>query len=150
MMSMFACVLACSTAAARVLLTMSHKRTHPCAPDAHPPPQRNASHRVLVTGIVTFVLTVALACARLRRGHLRWMGSLATYGFLTAYALVCLAVPSFLRRERALTPLARPLRAGFIAMLLAIAGSVYPVPQGAYAGSLHLPHLPGSWLALMV
>jgi amino acid transporter len=77
------------------------------------------------------------------------MGSLATYGFLTAYALVCLAVPVFLRRERALTRLWTVLSAaGFIAMLLAIAGSVYPVPAGAYRWLpyLYLTYLIAGWL----
>jgi amino acid transporter len=134
MMSMFACVLACTTAGARVLLTMSHNGlTHAHLTRTH---HRNETPHVavLVTGIVTFVVTVALALRGVSGADIYgWMGSLATYGFLTAYALVCLAVPSFLRRERALTPLWLVLSgAGFIAMLLAIAGSVYPVPIGAY------------------
>jgi len=105
---------------------------------------------VLVTGIVTFFLTVALALRGVSSADIYgWMGSLATYGFLTAYALVCLAVPSFLRRERALTTLWLALSgAGFIAMLLAIAGSVYPVPTGAYRWLpyIYLTYLAAGWL----
>jgi amino acid transporter len=150
MLSMFACVLACTTAAARVLLTMSHHGlTHAHLTRTH---QRNETPHiaVLVTGIVTFVLTLALALRGVSGADIYgWMGSLATYGFLTAYALVCLAVPSFLRRERALKPLWVVLSgAGFIAMLLAIAGSVYPVPTGAYRWLpyIYLTYLAAGWL----
>jgi amino acid transporter len=150
MMSMFACVLACTTAAARVLLTMSHNGlTHAHLTRTH---RRNETPHiaVLVTGIVTFVLTIALALRGVSGADIYgWMGSLATYGFLTAYALVCLAVPSFLRRARVLTPLWLALSgAGFIAMLLAIAGSVYPIPQGAYRWLpyIYLTYLVAGWL----
>jgi amino acid transporter len=150
MMSMFACVLACTTAAARVLLTMSHHGlTHVHLTRTH---HRNETPHiaVFVTGIVTFVLTLALALRGVSGSDIYgWMGSLATYGFLTAYALVCLAVPSFLRREGALTPLWVVLSgAGFIAMLLAIAGSVYPVPTGAYRWLpyIYLTYLVAGWL----
>jgi amino acid transporter len=150
MMSMFACVLACTTAAARVLLTMSHHglahngltRTH----------ERNETPHiaVLVTAIATFVVTVALALRHVSPADIYgWLGSLATYGFLTAYALVCLAVPSFLRREGALTPLWVVLSgAGFVAMLAAIAGSVYPVPQGAYRWLpyIYMAYLAAGWM----
>lgn len=92
MMSMFACVLACTTAGARVLLTMSHHGlTHAHLTRTH---HRNETPHiaVLVTGIVTFVLTVALALRGISGADIYgWMGSLATYGFLTAYALVCLS-----------------------------------------------------------
>jgi amino acid transporter len=150
MMSMFACVLACTTAAARVLLTMSHNGlTHAHLTRTH---HRNETPHIaiLVTGIVTFVVTVALALRGVSGADIYgWMGSLATYGFLTAYALVCLAVPNFLRRERALTPLWIALSgAGFIAMLLAITGSVYPVPQGVYRRLpyIYLTYLVVGWL----
>ena len=150
MMSMFACVLACTTAAARVLLTMSHHGlTHARLTRTH---RRNETPHiaVLVTGVVTFVLTVALALRGVSGTDIYgWMGSLATYGFLTAYALVCLAVPSLLKKEGALTPLWLGLSgAGFIAMLLAIAGSVYPAPAGAYRWLpyIYLGYLIAGWL----
>jgi len=134
MLSVFACTLACITAAARVLMLMSHHGlAHAHLTRTH---HRNETPHlaVLVTTIVTFIPTIALAAHGVSGADIYgWLGALATYGFLTAYALVCLAVPVFLRRERALTPLWLILSAaGFLAMLLAIAGSVYPVPEGAY------------------
>ncbi len=150
MLSMFACVLACTTAASRVLLTMSHHGlTHVHLTRTH---HRNETPHiaVLVTGMVTFVVTLALALRGVPGSDIYgWMGALATYGFLTAYALVCLAVPRFLRREGALTKLWLVLSgAGCIAMLLAIAGSVYPVPAGAYRWLpyIYLTYLIAGWL----
>jgi len=133
-MSMFACVLACMTAAARVLLLMSHHGlTHARLTRTH---ERNETPHlaVIVTATVTFAITAALAARGVSGADIYgWLGSLATYGFLTAYGLVCLAVPGFLRRREELTPLWMLLAAaGVVAMLLAIAGSLYPVPAGTY------------------
>jgi amino acid transporter len=62
-----------------------------------------------------------------------WLGSLATYGFIVAYALTCLALPGYLRIHRAFRPGAQIvhwLTCGV--MLLALVGNLYPVPEGAY------------------
>jgi amino acid transporter len=58
-----------------------------------------------------------------------WTGSLAVYGFLTAYGLVAAALPFYLRRKRHLTPAATTLAAAAtVAMLLGMIGTLYPVP----------------------
>jgi amino acid transporter len=58
-----------------------------------------------------------------------WMGSLAVYGFLTIYFLVAVALPIFLRRNGKLTPAALTLSiVSALAMILAMAGSLYPIP----------------------
>ncbi|MGA7401147.1 MAG: hypothetical protein WBW38_14065, partial [Candidatus Sulfotelmatobacter sp.] len=70
----------------------------------------------------------------LQRDHLlEWLGSLATYGFIVAYALVCVALPRYLREHGAFRPGAQlvPWLAG-LAMLLALVGNFYPVPEGPY------------------
>lgn len=152
-MSMFACTLACNTAAARVLLLMSHHGlTHERLTRTH---RRNETPHVaiIVTSAVTFVVTAVLAAHGVSGADIYgWLGALATYGFLTAYGLVCLAVPAFLKREGALTPLWIVLAAaGVLAMLLAIAGSVYPVPQGVYRWLpyVYLVYLLAGWLWTM-
>ncbi|HEX4007058.1 MAG TPA: APC family permease [Acidobacteriaceae bacterium] len=149
-LSMFACVLACITAAARVLLLMAHNGlTHAGLTKTH---HRNETPHlaVIVTALVTFVVTAGLAARGVSGGDIYgWMGTLATFGFLTAYALVCLAVPRFLRRTAELSPLWVVLAgAGFLAMLLAIAGSLYPVPQGAYRWLpyIYLVYLAVGWV----
>src|ERR1700746_154835 len=62
-----------------------------------------------------------------------WMGSLATYGFIVAYALVSIALPRYLKEHGAYRPGARIIPwLAFTAMLLALAGNLYPVPEGPY------------------
>jgi amino acid transporter len=61
------------------------------------------------------------------------MGSLATYGFIVTYGLVCLAVPRYLRGHGVSQRGARIIPAlAFAAMLLALIGNLYPVPEGPY------------------
>jgi amino acid transporter len=81
------------------------------------------------------VLPVAVLAARGASGLdvYGWLGSLATYGFIVAYALVCIALPRYLRQFVALSSGSQivPWLAG-AAMLLALAGNLYPVPEGPY------------------
>jgi amino acid transporter len=92
--SMFACVLACSTAAARVLLRMAHDGLLPAAFE-----RTNQRHQTPGTAIVlsTALMFAATAGFALRgaTGSTMYdlLGSLSVFGFLTAYALVALALP---------------------------------------------------------
>ena len=56
------------------------------------------SRAILVTGLAA-LLPVAVLAWRGDSGLdvYGWMGSLATYGFIVAYALVCIALPRYLR-----------------------------------------------------
>jgi amino acid transporter len=135
MVSMFACTLACITAAARVLLLMSHHGlTHAVLTRTH---RRNDTPHVAVIAVsaAMLMITSVMAARGVASADIYgWMGSLAVYGFLTAYALVCLAVPGFLRRPGALTPLWAALAGvGVLAILLALAGTLYPVPEAPYS-----------------
>jgi amino acid transporter len=89
---------------------------------------------VIVTGIAA-VLPVAVLAARGARGLdvYGWMGSLGTYGFIVAYGLTCLALPRYLQNHGVFRPGAQiiPWLTCFV-MLLALAGNLYPVPEGAY------------------
>jgi amino acid transporter len=134
LVSMFAGTLACITAAARVLLLMSHngithgslRRTH----SRHETP----GPAIVVTGVAA-VAPVAVLAARGASGLdvYGWMGSLATYGFIVAYALVCVALPRYLRAHGAYRPGAQIIPwLAFTAMLLALIGNLYPVPEGPY------------------
>jgi hypothetical protein len=70
-----------------------------------------------------------------------WLGSLATYGFIVTYALVSISLPRYLRDMGALHSGSQfiPIFA-FIAMLLVLAGNLYPIPEGPY-GKLPLIYL---------
>ena len=134
LVSMFAGTLACITAAARVLLLMAHDGlAHRGLRATH---RRNETpgRALLVTGIAA-VFPVAVLAARGASGLdvYGWMGSLATYGFIVAYALVCLALPGYLRVHGKYTASAHVLSwFACIAMILALIGNIYPVPEGPY------------------
>jgi amino acid transporter len=147
LVSMFAGTLACITAAARVLLLMAHNGlAHGSLRTTH---ARNEtpSYAVVVTGIAAALPVIVLA-ARGASGLdvYGWLGSLATYGFIVAYALVCIALPRYLRNHAAFTRSAQILSwlAG-LAMLLALVGNLYPVPEGPYG---KLPYIYLVYLAV--
>jgi amino acid transporter len=146
LVSLFAGTLACITAAARVLLLMAHRGLAHDSLGATHAHNRTPSRAVVITGIAA-VAPVAVLAARGASGLdvYGWMGSLATYGFIVAYALVCLALPRYLRLHGK-----RNARAGLIpwlaglAMILALAGNLYPVPEGPYG---KLPYIYLAYLA---
>jgi amino acid transporter len=134
LVSLFAGTLACITAASRVLLRMAHDGlAHRALGTTHARNQ-TPTYAVVITG-TTAVLPVAVLAARGASGLdvYGWMGSLATYGFIVAYALVCIALPRYLRMHNATTAGARTVSIlATAAMLLALAGNLYPVPEGPY------------------
>jgi amino acid transporter len=147
MISMFACTLACVTAAARVLLMMAHNGlAHTWMKHTH---HRNATPHaaVLVTGLATALLPVWLILSKTNGVTIYdWMGSLATYGFITVYALVAVALPLHLRTERKLSPAIVLLATlSVLAMVLVLEGTLYPVPE---APKNWLPYLFLAYLAL--
>ena len=134
LVSMFACTLACITAAARILLRMAQNgvaharlgRTHATNATPHT--------AVLATGLAT-LLPVAILAVRGISGLdiYAWLGSLAVYGFLTTYGLAALALPVYLKRSQTLGPGTLVLSiAAIAAILLALAGTLYPVPESPY------------------
>lgn len=134
LVSLFAGTLACITAAARVLLLMAHNGlAHDSLRSTHARNQ-TPSRAVIVTGIAAVAPVAVLAV--LGKSGLDvygWMGSLATYGFIVAYALVCVALPRYLRDHGVFRPLDRIIPAlACAAMLLALLGNLYPVPEGPY------------------
>jgi amino acid transporter len=132
--SLFAGTLGCITAAARVLLLMAHNGlAHGGFRTTH---ARNETptYAVLATGLAA-VFPVAILAYRGSSGLdvYGWMGSLATYGFIVTYALVCVALPRYLRNHGAYRPGAQIVPwLAFLAMLAALVGNLYPVPEGPY------------------
>jgi amino acid transporter len=146
LVSLFAGTLACITAAARVLLLMSHHGLAHKSMRATHARHETPGRAILVTGMAAALPVIVLAV----RGAsgldvYGWLGSLATYGFIVTYALICFALPRYLREHNALHSEARIISAlGGVAMLLALLGNLYPVPEGPYG---KLPYVYLSYLA---
>ena len=145
LISMFACMLACIIAAARILLLMAHhglvhrllRKTHL----GHETPWVAS----VVAGLFAVLAPVVLAQRSVSGADIYgWMGSLAVYGFLTAYGFVAVALPFHLHRRARLSPgaLLLALAAG-VATLLAMLGSLLPVPPAPYR---YLPYVYGVYL----
>jgi amino acid transporter len=109
LVSLFAGTLACITAAARVLLLMAHNGLAHNKLRATHARNETPGRAIVVTGTAA-LLPVAVLAARGASGLdvYGWMGSLATYGFIVTYALVCLALPRYLRDRGACRPGASP------------------------------------------
>jgi amino acid transporter len=137
LVSMFAGTLACITAAARVLMRMAHDGLAHESMGATHARNHTPSRAVVITGIAA-VLPVAVLAYRGATGLevYGWLGALATYGFIVAYALVCIALPRYLRQHNAFRPGAQivPWLAA-AAMLFALVGNLYP-PQAGPEGRL--------------
>src|SRR3984885_3736920 len=146
LVSLFAGTLACITAAARVLLRMAHDGLAHKSLGATHARNHTPGRAVVITGVAA-VAPVAVLAVRGASGLdvYGWLGSLATYGFIVAYALVCVALPRYLRQHGAFHPGAQvvPWLAA-AAMLLALAGNLYPVPEGPYG------KLPYIYLAYLI
>ena len=96
--SMFACVLACTTAAARVLMRMAHGNLLPKALERTNRRHGTPGAAIALSAGLMFASTAALAARGAQGSDMYdWLGSLSVFGFLTAYALVAVALP-FARR----------------------------------------------------
>lgn len=96
--SMFACVLACTTAAARVLMRMAHGRLLPAVLERTSKKHGTPGAAIFVSAGLMFVATAAMQLRTLTGSDMYDLsGSLSVFGFLTAYALVAIALP-FARR----------------------------------------------------
>ena len=138
--SMIACVLACITAASRVLMRMARERLLPPVFE-----KISSLHRTPVAAIVlsTFLIFVATTIMTLRgiggADIYDLMGSISVFGFLTAYALVAIALP-FARR-------AQGQHSSFIvaisvlAVVVVVLITVYDLRSTADAAHARLPYI---------
>ena len=92
--SMFACVLACTTAAARLLMRMAHGKLLPALFERTSRQHRTPTAAVLASGGLMLAGTLVMALRNVTGSDMYdLLGSLSVFGFLTAYALVALALP---------------------------------------------------------
>jgi amino acid transporter len=98
MVSMVACVLACITAAARVLMKMARSGLLPAALERTSERHKTPGTAIALSAALMLAATLLLALFGITGAEMYdLLGSLAVFGFLTAYALVALALP-FARR----------------------------------------------------
>jgi amino acid transporter len=94
LISMFACVLACTTAAARVLLRMAQSGLLPKFLETTSEQHGTPGPAVLLSTTVMFLATAGMQLRAFSGADMYDLfGSLSVFGFLTAYALVALALP---------------------------------------------------------
>jgi amino acid transporter len=100
LISMVACVLACVTAASRVLLRMARERLLPALFEKTSPRHGTPVAAVVLSTCVVFIPAAVMAMHGVSGSDVYdLLGSLSVFGFLTAYALVAAALP-FARRAR--------------------------------------------------
>lgn len=98
--SMIACVLACVTAASRVLMRMAHEKLLPPVFERTSPVHGTPVAAIVLSIGMIFLGTIVMALRGISGSDVYdLMGSLSVFGFLTAYALVAIALP-FARRAR--------------------------------------------------
>ncbi len=92
--SVFACVLACTTAASRVLMRMAHGKLLPRVFEQTSRQHRTPAAAILVSAGLMFLCTVIMSLRGITGSEMYdLLGSLSVFGFLTAYALVAVALP---------------------------------------------------------
>jgi len=146
MVSMFACVLGCIIAAARVLLLMAHHgMVHRSFAATRAGEQTPAAASILTAGLAFIPLAALAAGGASGEDIFAWMGTLAVFGFMTAYGLVAAALPFHLRKVGRFSVGGVVLSvAATLAAVVAIVGTIYPVPDKPYV------YLPYVYLGFMV
>ena len=140
LISMVACVLACITAASRVVMRMSHEKLLPTIFE-----KTSTVHKTPVAAIAVSTGLIFLATALMSAGGIGGAdvydlaGSLSVFGFLTAYALVATALP-FARRARGQHS---NLVAGVsaLAVIIVVLIAVYDLRSTADVAHARLPYL---------
>jgi len=134
-LSFFSCFLACITAAARVLFLMGRNGAfHSLLGTTHG--KNQTPHRaVLLTSIAAFIPAGLMTLLGWNLFDIYGLtGTIATFGFVTAYILVSAAAPLYLRRQGRLTPAGIGISLlAVLAMSAALLGSLYPVPAAPYS-----------------
>ncbi|MFB2917498.1 APC family permease [Aerosakkonema funiforme] len=130
LVTFFSCVIACINAGSRILFTMArHGIFHNAMGLAH---RSNRTPHIAITmlSIILFIVPASMSLFSLQiLDIITYMGTLATYGFLTAYISIAIAAPVYLYRQRILNILDIAIAVlAVLFMLIPVVGSVYPAP----------------------
>ncbi len=139
-LSYFACTLGSLNAGARILYYLARNRLFaPSFGSAHP--VNKTPHRAIaLVAVIAFACPAALLLSKvLLPDCINYLTQLASYGFIGAYFLVCLAMPFFLFRRKILRGLDVAVSAAALLILAAVlALTVFPVPAAPWR---YLPYL---------
>jgi len=131
MTSFFALALSCINAGSRVIFAMSrHGAFHTCFHEVHG--KHKTPHKALATMAVIMFGIVSIYCVAGPRAAVDAFGDAGTmgaFGFIGAYALVCIAAPLYLKKigELKIKDMAICIAAMALLLIPAV-GSVYPAP----------------------
>ncbi len=145
--SMFACVLACSTAAARVLLRMAHDKLLPAAFERTNQRHGTPGPAIVFSTALIFAATAGFALSHATGSTMYDLfGSLSVFGFLTAYALVAIALP-FARR--ALGRHSHMLAAvSVLTVILIVLIAIFDLNSASDAVHARIPYIYAVYIAL--
>jgi amino acid transporter len=136
--SSFACGLACINAGSRLLFSMGrYQFLHGSMGNVHKSHQTPHVAILFSVGLVTVAVLALLPAGFLNA--FGWTGTIAAFGFVVVYLMMCIAAPVEMKKTGDLKPINILIGAvGVALMLFVIYGSVYPVP--AYPFNI-LPYL---------
>jgi len=132
MISALGCTLGSFNAACRIMFAMArHGVLHSSVGAAH---GKNETPHISVHLCAGISLFIGIFCmkywAMAPTDILNDVSTMATYGFLVGFVLICIAAPVYLRRLGKLTPGAIVISAlGVLFMVVPIVGSFYPLPD---------------------
>jgi amino acid transporter len=144
-LSSFACALASINAFGRTLFSLGRYQILHSAVGLVHDTFKTPHVAVTIGAILNFIL-VALLSRNAEVDTFGWYGTIASFGFIVVYFLVSLAAPAYLRKTGELTAGSAIVGGlGATLMVLALVGSLYPVP--AYPFNL-LPYGFAAYLLL--
>ncbi len=140
MVSMFACVLACATAAARVVLRMSHAGILPRNLQGTNRVHGTPAAAIFICSILMFLGTAGMATREVTGFEMYDLaGSLSVFGFLTAYALVALAVP-FAEKSLGKASLRITLLSGLTVMVMILI-AIFDIRSSSDPSHARIPYI---------
>jgi amino acid transporter len=139
-LSYFACTLGSMNAGARVLYSMARRNQFaPSFGVAHPV-NATPDRAILLFAGAGIAIPVALLALRVSLSDcINYVTQLTSYGFITSYFLVCLALPFYLWREKMLQRFDLIISCAALLILTVVLGlSVFPVPDAPWR---YLPYI---------
>jgi amino acid transporter len=132
LVSALGCTLGSFNAACRIMFAMGHHGViHSSVAGAH---KTHETPHVSVTVCAVVSLIIGYFCMAYWQcaltDILNDVSTMATYGFLVGFVLICIAAPVYLKRIGKLTPSAVVISVlGLLFMVVPIVGSFYPLPD---------------------